>query len=304
MWTECGPGAAKSNAAGRVIALALAAAVLFASVAGASNQAESDAPWHDADEASEQLADAELRVADARETLAMAEQELADLRASTDANSDETLAVADELVNTQQRARALVVEAYISGGALNDIVYVLDSPTANDFAFRTTLLSEGAEAVARSQTEYFALVEAASQDAVDLADDIEARQRAIARMEQEIIDAEAAIPEAQWVLSIAEIHRRADELMTRWGRTEPTEEQWGDLRFCESTDDYRINTGNSFFGAYQFNLITWVDMGGNGLPSDAPSEEQDARARYLYALRGSGYNRGGAWPVCGRFLPR
>jgi len=105
------------------------------------------------------------------------------------------------------------------------------------------------------------------------------------------------------VFSIAEVNRSADELMARWGRTEPTEEQWAALRDCESGGDYAISTGNGFFGAYQFNLITWVDMGGFGLPSDAAPEEQDARARYLYALRGSGYDVGGPWPLCGRFLP-
>ncbi len=298
MWTESGAWQAK------LVALTVVVAVGVGAAAGASGQTQPEAPWRDADEASRQLADAQLRVVEARDALAAAKEELAGLRVSTDSNADETLAVADELVSTQERARALVVEAYISGGALNDIVYVLDSPSANDFAFRTTLLSEGAEAVARTQTDYFALAETASQNALDLAGQIEARQRSIDRLEHELADAEVAVPDTEWVLTIAEIHRRADEQMLRWGRTEPTAEQWDDLRFCESTRNYQINTGNSFYGAYQFNLITWVDMGGIGLPSDAPSEEQDARARYLYALRGSGYDRGGAWPVCGRFLPR
>jgi hypothetical protein len=92
--------------------------------------------------------------------------------------------------------------------------------------------------------------------------------------------------------------------MEKWGRADPTEEQWEKLRWCEAQGNYSTNTGNSFYGAYQFTVTTWIDMGGAGLPSDARPEEQDARARYLYALRGSGYNQGGSWPLCGRYLPR
>ena len=57
------------------------------------------------------------------------------------------------------------------------------------------------------------------------------------------------------------------------------------------------NTGNGFYGAYQFDLQTWQSVGGTGLPSDAPPAEQDARAKALYARRGAQ-----PWPVCGRFL--
>jgi len=29
------------------------------------------------------------------------------------------------------------------------------------------------------------------------------------------------------------------------------------LRVCESSDDYRTNTGNVYYGAYQFDMQTW-----------------------------------------------
>ena len=70
------------------------------------------------------------------------------------------------------------------------------------------------------------------------------------------------------------------------------------IRACESGGNYGTNTGNGFYGAYQFDLQTWGTVGGSGLPSDAPPEEQDARAHALYAQRGSQ-----PWPICGRFLP-
>ena len=80
--------------------------------------------------------------------------------------------------------------------------------------------------------------------------------------------------------------------------TEPTAEQWRKLRFCESTETYNIDTGNTFYGAYQFTWDTWQTVGGSGNPALAPAAEQDARARLLYAQRGSQ-----PWPICGRFLP-
>jgi hypothetical protein len=80
-------------------------------------------------------------------------------------------------------------------------------------------------------------------------------------------------------------------------RAAAAEGGWAALRRCESGGNYQTNTGNGFYGAYQFDLQTWQSMGGTGLPSDAPPEEQDARAHALYAQRGSQ-----PWPICGRFL--
>jgi len=67
------------------------------------------------------------------------------------------------------------------------------------------------------------------------------------------------------------------------------------IRGCESGGNYATNTGNGFYGAYQFDLQTWRAVGGSGLPSDASAAEQDMRAARLYAERGPA-----PWPVCGR----
>jgi hypothetical protein len=63
---------------------------------------------------------------------------------------------------------------------------------------------------------------------------------------------------------------------------------------CESGGDYTTNTGNGFYGAYQFDQGTWASVGGSGLPSDASPAEQDYRASLLYSRAGSS-----PWPVCG-----
>ena len=54
------------------------------------------------------------------------------------------------------------------------------------------------------------------------------------------------------------------------------------------TDVYTTDTGNGFYGAYQFTLGTWRSVGGTGNPAQAQPSEQDARARALYARSGPG----------------
>lgn len=74
----------------------------------------------------------------------------------------------------------------------------------------------------------------------------------------------------------------------------PGAETLAAIRECESGGDYSTNTGNGFYGAYQFSLSTWASVGGSGLPSSASPREQDVRAAKLYRSQGSS-----PWPVCG-----
>jgi hypothetical protein len=70
---------------------------------------------------------------------------------------------------------------------------------------------------------------------------------------------------------------------------------WARLRTCESGGQYSTNTGNGFYGAYQFHPRTWRTLGFPGLPHQAPPEMQDEAARRLQARSGWGQ-----WPVCSR----
>jgi hypothetical protein len=65
------------------------------------------------------------------------------------------------------------------------------------------------------------------------------------------------------------------------------------LRQCESSGNYLINTGNGFYGAYQFDLTTWQGLGFSGLPNLANPAIQDAAAYTLYNQRGWQ-----PWPSC------
>jgi hypothetical protein len=64
---------------------------------------------------------------------------------------------------------------------------------------------------------------------------------------------------------------------------------------CESGGNPSTDTGNGFYGKYQFTMQTWQAVGGSGNPAQASEAEQDRRAAQLYAQAGPGQ-----WPVCGR----
>lgn len=49
---------------------------------------------------------------------------------------------------------------------------------------------------------------------------------------------------------------------------------------------YATDTGNGFYGAYQFDMPTWRSVGGSGNPAHASPAEQDDRAWALYLARG------------------
>ena len=63
------------------------------------------------------------------------------------------------------------------------------------------------------------------------------------------------------------------------------------LRSCEGS--YTSNTGNGYYGAYQFDKRTWEKYGGYELASDAPADVQDEKAWQTYKARGWQ-----PWPTC------
>jgi hypothetical protein len=77
----------------------------------------------------------------------------------------------------------------------------------------------------------------------------------------------------------------------------PTGGVWLQLRECESGNDYRANTGNGFFGAYQFSQPTWSGLGYPGRPDLEPPAMQDQAAMKLQAESGWA-----SWPACAAAL--
>jgi len=72
---------------------------------------------------------------------------------------------------------------------------------------------------------------------------------------------------------------------------------WLELRECESGDNYQADTGNGYYGAYQFSWATWVDLGYPGRPDQEPYWMQDEAAQRLEAMDGWGQ-----WPSCSAAL--
>ena len=85
----------------------------------------------------------------------------------------------------------------------------------------------------------------------------------------------------------------------------PTATQWAAVRACESGGNYSINTGNGYYGAYQFSPVTWANLANSFmpevagiLPHQASPAQRDAMAAELYRRYGRGQ-----WPTCGLSLP-
>ncbi|HUY07163.1 MAG TPA: transglycosylase family protein [Acidimicrobiales bacterium] len=72
---------------------------------------------------------------------------------------------------------------------------------------------------------------------------------------------------------------------------------WAKLRACESGNNYGENSGNGFYGAYQFTITSWTQVGESGFPNLAPRAVQDEAARRLRTVQGWQ-----AWPTCSAML--
>jgi hypothetical protein len=89
----------------------------------------------------------------------------------------------------------------------------------------------------------------------------------------------------------------ADAAAFATGAAAATAEDFARLRQCESGGNYAINTGNGFYGAYQFDRGTWNGLGYPGTANQASPATQDAAAAKLQSQRGWS-----PWPACSRKL--
>jgi hypothetical protein len=72
---------------------------------------------------------------------------------------------------------------------------------------------------------------------------------------------------------------------------------WLQLRECESSNNYAENSGNGYYGAYQFSEATWTGLGYPGRPDLESPSMQDQAAMRLQSLYGWGQ-----WPACSATL--
>jgi Transglycosylase-like domain len=97
-------------------------------------------------------------------------------------------------------------------------------------------------------------------------------------------------------LPVSVLRERNHRLRTRAARNAPAASPMLEaIAACESGGNPSTDTGNGFYGKYQFTQQTWQSVGGSGNPAQASEAEQDRRAARLYAQSGAS-----PWPVCGR----
>lgn len=72
-----------------------------------------------------------------------------------------------------------------------------------------------------------------------------------------------------------------------------TGDMWEKLRLCEAGGNYARNSGNGYYGAYQYDIGTWANYRGYARADLAPPEIQDAKAREIANVRGFA-----PWPAC------
>jgi hypothetical protein len=111
------------------------------------------------------------------------------------------------------------------------------------------------------------------------------------------VEAERVAVEAYLEAVRAELAKRRAPVATRAPSGVPRASDgsvWDRLAACECGGNPSCNTGNGYYGTFQFSLPTWQSVGGDGLPSDASYEEQLARAQDLQARAGFASQ----WPGC------
>lgn len=279
------------------LAVVIGTAALAPGATAQESAVEELPPYANPRLAEQDLAWAEENLEAARRRLAQRTQEF-DLLV---AEAADLVGIEQDLVNdvieSRNRAAEFLVVSYMTGrfGALSAELLALEHLT--DALYMQNLIAARATAIADAYSDYEHLIAEAGDRLLFVLDRIEVVHRDIQLAHRDIPLLEDRLAEARWVASVAEIHAVAEAELARRGRRDPAPAQWEALRQCESSGNYLVNTGNGYYGAYQFDQATWESVGGSGRPHWAEPVVQDARARLLHARRGWQ-----PWPICGRHL--
>ena len=285
----CGPCPPRRGLLATVACAALAALIAVpAAEAGAETMVHPGPP--SLNEARTALAEAQADRIDAQSRRTQLQADLAATRAEIGALGLEQAALAHELEVARRRVRVVTVRAYTGGGGARELDVLMDASDLSEHLYRSELLTGNAVDTTDAIDDYEQLQSQADDSILELAERADDLQAGIEQAAVDIGVIGRTIERARVELSAAQAVGTAS-------RADPGEGAWVRLRFCESGGVYSIDTGNGFYGAYQFDLQTWGTVGGTGRPSEAPYWEQDLRAKALFQTRGSQ-----PWPVCGRFL--
>ncbi len=211
---------------------------------------------------------------------------------------DDQRALAAEIEAAAENLRRLAIESYITGVDSGNLEFISGVGKASDLIWRRYLVRSHAGSSTVAVERLRRLRASASEEVLDTIRITDELKLKIFDLEFQLQQIEVRTNEAHAILPVAEAWDRTAIAIEEGAYGIAPADKWEKLRFCESTDNYEaINPSGAYRGAYQFDIATWYTVGGKGDPAQAPPEEQDARARELYARRGHQ-----PWPECGRHL--
>jgi len=113
------------------------------------------------------------------------------------------------------------------------------------------------------------------------------------------------VSERQYLISVGELPSPGTSPQTGAAPSAPPgaapgSSIWDALARCESTSNWRANTGNSYYGGLQQDLVFWRRHGGL---TYAPRPDLASReAQIAVAVRGQSVQGWAAWPFCSKRL--
>lgn len=231
-------------------------------------------------------------------TLSAAEVELSDRLEDRSRFDENQRRLTSQIEAATDQLRSAAVRAFVAGGDVGELQFLVNVTSVSDLSWRRHLLRNHAGSSQVVLERLAVLEEQASDEVRESIDAAEKLRIEIDRLEIEISRLEPLIAEARALEPLADAWDRAAIAIEEGRYGIAPSDKWEKLRFCESTHNYQAaSPSGKYRGAYQFDLATWQTVGGTGDPAAAPPEEQDARARELYARRGHS-----PWPVCGHHL--
>jgi hypothetical protein len=230
--------------------------------------------------------------------LTAAERDVAEIFEAREQLDADQRRLTAEIEASTESLRLVGVRAFMNGGPVGDLEMLADIDDASELSWRNHLVRNHATSFTVAVERLRVLRSQADEDVLDSIDRASELRGEIDTINLSLAGLGPVEAEARRILPLAEAWDRAAIAIATGPYGIAAADKWEALRFCESTHNYEaISPSGIYRGAYQFDIATWYTVGGTGDPVQAPPEEQDARARELYARRGDQ-----PWPVWGRHL--
>jgi hypothetical protein len=217
-----------------------------------------------------------------------------DLRDSLDSyrTSQHELAEAQSLLATRERQSAAAAAALQNDRAAAMAEATSDQTRLNSLQAQLTNLEAAQAAQQAAAAARAAAAQAAAQSAA-----AQAAALAKARSAPAVTAPPAGPPASNGLLAVVQNAVAPAPAPTTTSGDGGAGGVWLQLRQCESGDNYQADTGNGYYGAYQFSQDTWTNLGLPGRPDLESPSMQDQAAMELQQKYGWGQ-----WPACSAAL--